>query len=95
MESFTSFPKLISHLLGFTFEEAMGMAEMDFESMLENGDDYEEESFVETLMDEAMKLENFPVVYKEEEYCYNCSTYSMHAEAGCWVCSNCGYEKCG
>lgn len=83
-QSFCSFPKLISHLLNFTFEEAMNMAEMDFESMMENGDEYYEE--------------NEPIEEKEETtygYCYHCGTYGMIGESGCKVCNNCGYEECG
>ena len=86
-QSFCSFPKLISHLLNFTFEEAMNMAEMDFESMMENGDEYYEE-----------KDEDFLIDTKEEQfysYCYNCGTWSMVAEGGCKVCQNCGFEQCG
>ncbi|MFA5153576.1 MAG: adenosylcobalamin-dependent ribonucleoside-diphosphate reductase, partial [Clostridia bacterium] len=43
-QSFCSLPKLISHLLGFTFEEALDMADLDFDSFLENGDEYYEEN---------------------------------------------------
>ena len=80
-KSFCSFPKLISHLLSYTFEEAMEMADMDFDSMLENGtSNYEEET-------EALDLSG--------EYCYNCGSYSIIGEAGCKVCTNCSFEECG
>lgn len=99
--SFSSFPRLISHLLGFTFEEAMGMAGMDFESMMENGDSYEEEEedIVEKL--EKFEQEEWPIInaFIEEGlgggYCYNCGSYAIIAESGCKVCQNCGHEECG
>jgi ribonucleoside-diphosphate reductase alpha chain len=84
-QSFCSLPKLMSHLLGFTFEEALDMADLDFDAFLENGDEYYEE--------------NEPVEEKEEApvygYCYNCGSYGMIGESGCKVCNNCGYEECG
>ncbi len=85
-QSFCSLPKLISHLLGFTFEEALDMADLDFDAFLENGDEYyEENESVEEKKEE-------PTIYG---YCYNCGTYSMIGESGCKVCNNCGYEECG
>lgn len=83
-QAFCSLPKLISHLLGFTFEEALDMADLDFDAFLENGDEYYEE--------------NEPIEEKEETtygYCYHCGTYGMIGESGCKVCNNCGYEECG
>ena len=85
-QSFCSLPKLISHLLGFTFEEAMEMADMDFESMMENGDEYYENN--EDVATEEINNAS-------GEFCYNCGTYNMVAEGGCMVCQNCGFEKCG
>jgi hypothetical protein len=78
---------LISYLIGFTFEEAMVMADMDIDSMMENGDEtYYDDEYVDTMS-----------LYKSEpgEYCYNCGSYSMIAEGGCHVCTNCGFERCG
>jgi ribonucleoside-diphosphate reductase alpha chain len=84
-QSFCSLPKLISHLLGFTFEEALNMADLDFDAFLENGDEYYEEN-------EPVEEKEEPSVYG---YCYNCGTYGMIGESGCKVCNNCGYEECG
>ena len=85
-QSFCSLPKLISHLLSFTFEEAMEMADMDFESMMENGDEYYENN--EDVATEEINNAS-------GEFCYNCGTYNMVAEGGCMVCQNCGFERCG
>jgi ribonucleoside-diphosphate reductase alpha chain len=85
-KSFTSLPKLISHLLGFTFEEALAMAEIDIDSMLDNGND--------VFYDEAFSnaLEPLP---QNGDYCYKCQTYSVINEGGCKICTNCLEEKCG
>jgi ribonucleoside-diphosphate reductase alpha chain len=95
-QSFCSFPKLISHLLSYDFEEAMNMAEMDFESMLENGHDEEEEIFGQSEMEEI--VEKTALINKEKQgmaYCYNCGEYGIIQEGGCKFCMNCGDEKCG
>ena len=84
-QSFCSLPKLISHLLSFTFEEALDMADLDFDAFLENGDEYYEES-------ESVDAKEEQPVYG---YCYHCGTYGMIGEGGCKVCNNCGYEECG
>jgi ribonucleoside-diphosphate reductase alpha chain len=84
--SFCSFPKLISHLLGYTFEEALDMAELDFDAFLENGN-----SFYEPVEEDGFcSAERL-----NDEYCYECGSYSIIGEGGCKVCQNCGYEKCG
>jgi hypothetical protein len=41
-KSFQSLPQLISFLLGFTFEEALEMAEIDIDSLLDDHDTIEE-----------------------------------------------------
>ena len=93
-QSFCSLPKLISHLLEFTFEEAMDKAGMDFESMLENGDDcYEEDLPYEPVPHDAKRLQNLA---EGATFCYQCGEYvMMHREGNCLVCSNCGDSKCG
>ena len=86
-KSFCSFPKLISHLLSYTFEEAMEMAEMDLDSMKEFPviDSTDEDRYdIITAGDSQTR-----------EYCYNCGTYGMIKEGGCSVCENCGFENCG
>ena len=83
-QSLCSFPKLVSHLLGYTFDEALDMAELDFESFLENGNEYYEENEETENVDSTIG-----------EYCYHCGTYGMIGEGGCRVCQNCGFEKCG
>ena len=87
-KSFCSFPKLISHLLRFTFEEAMEMAEMDFESMMENGNQYYEEN---------EELEDYigEDIESTGEFCYNCGQYKVFNIGGCNTCVNCGESKCG
>lgn len=79
--SFQSIPMLISYLLGFTFEEAMEMAEMDIDSMLDNGDEVWDNDTV-----------NPSTV---GEYCYNCGMFAVIHESGCRICTNCEDEKCG
>jgi ribonucleoside-diphosphate reductase alpha chain len=82
--SFQSIPMLISYLLGFTFEEAMEMAEMDIDSMMDNEDSFiEEDGFC------AMDRLNEP------EFCRKCGEYAVIHEGGCTVCTNCYDEKCG
>lgn len=85
-QSFCSLPKLISHLLGFTFEEALDMADLDFDAFLENGDEYYEDN--EAVEEKKEELSAYG-------YCYNCGSYGMIGESGCKVCNNCGYEECG
>jgi len=86
-KSFCSFPKLISHLLSYTFEEAMEMAEMDLDSMKEfPAIDSTEESRYDIIISGDSVT---------REYCYNCGTYGMIKEGGCSVCENCGFENCG
>jgi len=78
-KSFQSLPQLISFLLSFTFEEALEMAEIDIDSMLDSR---------ELLIEESGDI-------VDGEYCYNCGTYGIIGEGGCKVCHNCGYENCG
>ena len=93
-QSFCSFPKLISHLLSYSFEEAMDMAEMDFESMMENGgEETSNEEEEPVLFTEESGL--FKLLTEEEGYCYNCGNYAIIGEGGCRVCQNCGFEECG
>ena len=91
-QSFCSLPKLISHLLGFTFEEALDMADLDFDSFLENGDEYYEEN---EAVEEKSEIAGVNFFGTEYGYCYHCGTYGMIGESGCKVCNNCGYEECG
>jgi ribonucleoside-diphosphate reductase alpha chain len=77
--SFQSLPQLISYLLRFTLSEAMELAELDLDSMMDDGSD----SFGDD------------VPLSEGEYCYDCGTYGIIHEGGCKVCQNCGVEKCG
>jgi ribonucleoside-diphosphate reductase alpha chain len=80
--SFQSIPMLISYLIGFTFEDALKMAEIDIESMLDNCYDEDDTFF------EAARL-------FETEPCRHCGKYSVVREGGCLVCTNCYDEKCG
>jgi hypothetical protein len=89
-ESFCSFPKLVSHLLGYTFEEALDMAELDFDSFMENGNEHYEENEdlnTDNITDDCNTI---------GEHCYECGAeHGIIGEGGCKVCINCGFEKCG
>lgn len=94
-KSFQSLPKLISYLLGFTFEEALQVANIDVESMLDS-EEIDWDGKVETFDEQAWpKVEKFIEEQVGGGYCYACGSYSVVVEGNCKVCTNCGESRCG
>lgn len=86
--SYKSLPQLISHLLGFSFNETLEMLELDDTSYdPEDGWDVIDEQESPVVFDEPIETIG--------DYCYKCEKFSVIRESGCKVCVSCGESTCG